>query len=108
MVPNPTCRFCGTVPNGGEIVCDSERDARQCPWMGESDWKRYRDTIDKARAWDAIMKARADEREACAEIALAIDSGRGNEREIAKAIRARSAQSPADRAPIENKGQNQP
>lgn len=29
------------------------------------------------------------EREACAEIALAIDSGRGNEREIAKAIRAR-------------------
>ena len=31
------------------------------------------------------------EREACAEIALAIDSKRGNEAEIAKAIRSRSS-----------------
>lgn len=36
---------------------------------------------------DAGIKA---EREACAEIALAIDSGRGNEKEIAAAIQARS------------------
>ena len=35
----------------------------------------------------AVIEA---EREACAEIALAIDSNRGNEKEIAKAIRARS------------------
>ena len=32
----------------------------------------------------------AAEREACAELAEAIDSGRGNEKEIARAIRARS------------------
>ena len=63
MAPNPTCKFCGTDPNPGEVVCDSERNARQCPWMGESDWKRYNDAVDKARAWDAIVKARADERE---------------------------------------------
>jgi hypothetical protein len=34
--------------------------------MGDSDWKRYNDSVDKARAWDAITKAREDEREACA------------------------------------------
>ncbi len=32
-----------------------------------------------------------DKREACAQIALAIDSGRGNEKEIARAIRERAA-----------------
>ena len=36
-----------------------------------------------------LRLAVADEREACAEIALAIDSNRGNEKEIARAIRAR-------------------
>lgn len=37
-----------------------------------------------------IAGALIEEREACAEIALAIDSGRGNEKEIAKAIKARA------------------
>lgn len=36
---------------------------------------------------DLIVNAVAKERERCASIALAIDSGRGNEKEIAKAIR---------------------
>lgn len=35
----------------------------------------------------AVESARLDERERCANIALAIDSGRGNEKEIAVAIR---------------------
>jgi hypothetical protein len=26
--------------------------------MGDSDWKRYNDAVDKARAWDAVQKAR--------------------------------------------------
>lgn len=40
---------------------------------------------------EAAMRAAVEhEREQCAEIALAIDSGRGNEKEIARAIRARS------------------
>ena len=43
---------------------------------------------------NAIRAAVAAEREACAEIALAIDSGRGNEKEIAAAIRARGNQKP--------------
>lgn len=34
-----------------------------------------------------VEKVRADERERCAQIAEAIDSGRGNEKEIAHAIR---------------------
>ncbi len=38
------------------------------------------------RAFEAAIK---EEREACAHIALAIDSKRGNEKEIARAIRAR-------------------
>lgn len=37
---------------------------------------------------DLIVNAVAKERERCASIALAIDSGRGNEKEIAKAIRS--------------------
>lgn len=37
-----------------------------------------------------IAEAIEAEREACAEIALSIDSGRGNEKEIAAAIRARA------------------
>jgi hypothetical protein len=42
-------------------------------------------------SWEkAWKKAAAGEREACACIALAIDSGLGNEKEIAKAIRDRS------------------
>ncbi len=38
----------------------------------------------------AITEAVAAERVACAEIALAIDSGRGNEKEIARAIEDRA------------------
>lgn len=49
-----------------------------------------RDGVDKAAAWDAVIAAHCDEREKCANIALAIDSGRGNERAIAEAIRDRS------------------
>lgn len=40
----------------------------------------------------AIQLRTAAEREACASIALAIDSGRGNEKEIAAAIRARGGE----------------
>lgn len=40
----------------------------------------------------AVAEAIAVEREQCAKIALAIDSGRGNERAIAEAIRARGQQ----------------
>lgn len=58
MAPNVICRYCGTVPNAGEVICDSEGSARRCPWMGDSDWKRYNDAVDKARAWDAVQKAR--------------------------------------------------
>ena len=36
-----------------------------------------------------VMEAVADEREACHDIAIAIDSGRGNEKEIAAAIHSR-------------------
>ena len=42
---------------------------------------RWRATHDRA------LKALNETVEACAEIALAIDSGRGNEKEIARAIR---------------------
>ncbi len=38
----------------------------------------------------SVAEALRAEREACAKIALAIDSGRGNEKEIATAIRARA------------------
>lgn len=38
--------------------------------------------------FEQIAKAVADERERCAKIAEAIDSGRGNEKQIAQAIRA--------------------
>jgi hypothetical protein len=40
-------------------------------------------------AADALTEAVAQEREACAQIAEAIDSNRGNEKQIASAIRAR-------------------
>jgi hypothetical protein len=46
--------------------------------MGESDWKRYNNAVDKARAWDAIVKARADEREKCAKIAENYFGGRAH------------------------------
>lgn len=36
---------------------------------------------------DRVLSALNETLEACAEIALSIDSGRGNEKEIAKAIR---------------------
>jgi hypothetical protein len=42
---------------------------------------------------DQIAEAIAAERERCAKIAEAIDSGRGNEKEIAKAIRDPSRKS---------------
>ena len=46
---------------------------------------------DETKFWDSqIAKAVAHERERCAKIAEAIDSGRGNESEIASAIRRRS------------------
>ncbi len=51
--------------------------------------KRYTDEELTAAITNARAAARADEREECAKIALAIDSGRGNEKEIARAIRAR-------------------
>ncbi|WP_036052174.1 hypothetical protein [Bradyrhizobium sp. URHD0069] len=38
---NESCRFCATTPNAGEKVCMSTKEARQCGWMGESDWKRW-------------------------------------------------------------------
>lgn len=47
-----------------------------------------RDGVDKAYAWDAVIRAREDERRRCADIAEAIDSGRGNEKQIAATIRA--------------------
>lgn len=40
---------------------------------------------------DLIVNAVAKERDRCANIAEAIDSGRGNEKEIAKAIRSPQA-----------------
>lgn len=40
-------------------------------------------------AEQSLSRARAEEREACEQIAIAIDSGRGNEKEIARAIRGR-------------------
>jgi hypothetical protein len=43
---------------------------------------------------DQIAKAIAKERERCASIALAIDSGRGNEKEIARAIRSEHSELP--------------
>jgi hypothetical protein len=47
---------------------------------------------DETKFWHGqIDAAVAYERERCAEIALAIDSGRGNEKEISRAIRARAA-----------------
>jgi len=88
MAPNVTCRYCGTVPNTGEVICDSEASARQCAWMGESDWKRYNAAVDKAHAWDAVQKARDVEREHCALIAEKLcDQGRDGY-QIAKVIRA--------------------
>lgn len=45
----------------------------------------------KGRHYDCdLARAVAAERERCARIAEAIDSGRGNEKEIARAIRAQS------------------
>jgi hypothetical protein len=46
-----------------------------------------RDGVDKATAWDAVIKAREQEREACARIAEMPSTGRGIT--IADAIRAR-------------------
>lgn len=46
---------------------------------------------DETKFWHGqIASAVAAEREACASIALAIDSGRGNEKQIARVIRARA------------------
>jgi len=41
MAPTVTCRYCGTVPNAGEVICDSEGSARQCPWMGSVEGLLY-------------------------------------------------------------------
>ncbi len=46
--------------------------------------------LQRRRVMASFANAIGEEREACADIALAIDSGRGNEKEIACAIRARS------------------
>lgn len=62
------CKYCRTTPNHGETECTSEEQARRCAWMGESDWMHYSAAADKARAWDAVVAARADEREKCAKI----------------------------------------
>jgi len=62
-----------------------------------------RDGVDKAYAWDAVIRAREDERRRCAEIAEAIDSGRGNEKQIAAAIRALGSR----RSPQEAEGARQ-
>lgn len=43
--------------------------------------------IARSSAIGAVRHAVEEERERCAQIALAIDSGRGNEKEIAHAIR---------------------
>lgn len=70
MAPNITCRFCGTDPNAGESRCETVDQARHCAWMGDSDWKRYNKSVDIARARDAIERARLEERERCARIAV--------------------------------------
>ena len=50
--------------------------------------KASRSLLDAFNTWQPfIAQALRDERERCAVIALAIDSGRGNENEIATAIR---------------------
>ena len=65
---------------GRAAVCQVTRD-----YLG--------DTIEAVRTARAYFSkpdtAVAAEREACAQIAIAIDSNRGNEKEIARAIRAR-------------------
>lgn len=48
---------------------------------------RIAELEDRLSAPDPIAEAIAAERDRCANIALAIDSGRGNEKEIARAIR---------------------
>ena len=55
----------------------------------DDEWLRKQRWTNKEIAQAIVREVIAAERRACRDIALAIDSGRGNETEIARAIEAR-------------------
>lgn len=82
VVPDPLCNAAAD-----EIVRLRRAVAEGCDLLMEK--QREMNVLISER--DEARSALESERAECAKIALAIDSGRGNEREIARAIRARTA-----------------